>query len=228
MNATRPIRITDLTLALRPGMPGVDGELVRTLETDGWNARLLRLYSHAGTHMDAQTHFGAGGETVDAIPLVRCMGPAWVVDLRAMQPGDLILPQHLGPIADAFPAGESLLLCTHWDRYQDNEALYRGKLPRVSAALARWCVERKVRLLGVETPSVADVNNLEELTEVHRILLGGGVVIVEGLTHLDALVGRRVLFMALPLKIQGGDGSPCRALAVEGVLDGAPREVVQA
>ena len=93
--------------------------------------------------------------------------------------------------------------------------LYRDQLPRVSTELAGWCVERRVRLLGVEPPSVADVNDLEEVTAIHRILLGHGVVIVEGLTNLGALRQERVLFGALPLKIEGGDGSPCRAFAVE-------------
>jgi kynurenine formamidase len=95
--------------------------------------------------------------------------------------------------------------------------MYRDGLPRLSEALARWCVERKVRLLGVEPPSIADVNNLAEVTLIHRILLGGRVVIVEGLTNLDQLQAEQVFFVALPLKPLGGDGSPCRALAIEGI-----------
>ena len=59
--------------------------------------------------------------------------------------------------------------------------------------------------------------NLDEVTAIHRILLGGGVIIVEGLTNLEALRQERVLFGAMPLKIEGGDGSPCRAFALEGV-----------
>ena len=51
--------IIDLTLTLRDGLRGVAFEQARTVERDGWNARTLHLYSHAGTHMDAQTHFAA-------------------------------------------------------------------------------------------------------------------------------------------------------------------------
>ena len=71
-------------------------------------------------------------------------------------------------------------------------------------------------MLGVEPPSVADVNSLPEVTMIHKILLGGGVTIVEGLTNLDALTSSKVFFVALPLKIDGGDGCPCRAFALEG------------
>jgi kynurenine formamidase len=97
----------------------------------------------------------------------------------------------------------------------ENPAIYRDGLPRVSEELARWCVQRQVRMLGVEAPSVADVNNLAEVTLIHQILLGGGVIIVEGLTNLAALQRDRVYFGAVPLKIAGGDGSPCRAFAIE-------------
>jgi kynurenine formamidase len=76
-------------------------------------------------------------------------------------------------------------------------------------------VAKKIRMLGVEPPSVADVNNAEELTAVHWVLLKGGVIIVEGLANLDEIHREKVTFMAFPLKVAGGDGSPVRALALE-------------
>jgi arylformamidase len=209
-------RLIDLTLTLRRGMRGVDWENARTVERDGWNARTLHLYSHAGTHMDAQTHFAAGPETIDLIPLERCIGPAWVVDIPNLQPGAVITMAHLGDVVDKFQPAESMLLRTGWANYLDNAAIYRDGLPRLSADFARWCVASKVRMIGVEPPSVADVNNLPELTLIHGILLGGGVAIVEGLANLEQLRESRVFFGALPLRIEGGDGCPCRAFALEG------------
>jgi kynurenine formamidase len=76
-------------------------------------------------------------------------------------------------------------------------------------------VNRGVALIGVEPPSVADVNEMSELTEVHRILLGGNVCIVEGLANLDQLRSEIVEFMAFPLRVTGGDGCPVRAVARE-------------
>jgi kynurenine formamidase len=81
--------------------------------------------------------------------------------------------------------------------------------------LARWLVQRQVGLIGVEPPSVADVNNSEELARIHTILFEGDVIIVEGLANLDAITQPRVHFIVLPLKIGRGDGCPVRALAVE-------------
>jgi kynurenine formamidase len=211
-------RLIDLSLTFRRGMRGIDWDVAHTVERDGWNARTLHLYSHAGTHMDAQTHFAAGAETIDQIPLDRCMGAAWVVDVPGLQPGALVDVAHLGEIGDKFVPGDSLLLRTGWSAFVDRPQVYRDGLPRIGEALALWCAGRQVKLLGVEPPSVADVNNLDELTRIHRILLGGGVTIVEGLANLEELREPKVWFAALPLKIAGGDGCPCRAFAVEGPL----------
>jgi kynurenine formamidase len=206
-------RVIDLTMALRPGMRGAEFETARELERDGWNARMLHLYSHAGTHMDAPSHFGIGNQTIDTIPLSRCMGPAWIADVGEAAPRTLIHVDDLGDVADKLQPDDGLLIKTGWSARVMQPA-YRDELPRVSLELARWCVEHQVRILGVEPPSVADVHNREELTAVHTTLLEAGIIIVEGLTHLDAIAKEKVTFMAFPLKIAGGDGSPARAFAV--------------
>jgi kynurenine formamidase len=93
--------------------------------------------------------------------------------------------------------------------------LYRDALPRISKDLAKWCVSNKVKMLGVEGPSVADVNNLPEVTKIHEILLGGNVTIIEGISNLHVLQRKQVYLIAMPLKIKGGDGAPARVIAME-------------
>jgi len=207
-------RVIDLTLPLASGGKGIHVETARRLATDGWNATTLSLYSHCGTHIDAPIHFGVGAETIDTIAVENFTGPAWVADVRPIEPHALIEPQHIGAIAEQFKPGESLLICTGWSDYYGRDC-YRDELPRISVELAQWCVEHKVRMLGVEPPSVADVNNIEELTIVHRTLFEGGVIVVEGLANLTSLSKPKVTFIALPLKIAGGDGAPARAVAIE-------------
>jgi arylformamidase len=210
-------RIIDLTLPLTPGQRGVAVEPKYIAARDGWNAATWHLYSHAGTHMDAQLHFSAGPETIDTKPLSLCLGPAWVVHLTPLAPRALLTVAHLGDVAKNFADGESLLLRTDWHRHAAAPAIYRDGLPRIGDELAAWCVARRVKILGVEPPSIADVNHLPELTRIHQTLLGGGVTIVEGLAHLDQLTQPRVFFAALPLRLAGGDGCPVRAFAIEGI-----------
>ena len=206
--------ITDLTMTLEDGQRGVSYEQKYTVEHDGWNARTHHLYSHAGTHLDAPIHFGCGTKTIEQIPLDRFMGNAHVVDLSHLTPKALITVADLGSTADIFAPDDSLLLATGWSQHVSDPDYYRDNFPRISEELALWCVAKKVKMLGVEPPSVADVNNLPEVTLIHQILLGAEIVIVEGLTNLSSLPQTPIQFSAIPLKIGGGDGTPCRAFAV--------------
>ncbi|MBN2313888.1 MAG: cyclase family protein [Sedimentisphaerales bacterium] len=209
-------RIIDLTLTLKSGMRGVAFEPARALEKDGWNATTLSLYSHCGTHIDAPIHFGVGRQTINQLDVSQFISPAWVVDVRPIEPHALIRVEHMSSIADKIEPGDSILICTGWSEYCDQDR-YRNELPRISADLARWCVGKQVRMLGVEPPSVADVNHIEELTTVHKILFEGNVIIVEGLANLQSLTKSKVTLIALPLKIDGGDGAPARAIAIEDI-----------
>jgi len=203
-----------LSLPVSSNMPGVQISPCKLREGDGWNATTLSLYSHSGTHMDAPCHYIDGAETLDQQDLSSCCGPARVIDLTPVEPRMLITVEHvIKSLGQVFP-GDRLLFRTDWYlRFGTPE--YRNELPRISIELARWLVEKKVALIGIEQLSVADVNNLSEVTEVHQTLFRGGVVIVEGLANLDQLTQTEVEFIALPLKILGGDGCPVRAIAIE-------------
>jgi len=209
-------RFVDLTLTVRSGMRGVAIEPHTRLVPDGYNTTNLHLYSHSGTHMDAPLHFLEGGSTIDRWPLAQLVGPAQVIDLSSVEAHGLHTVEDLLPHAAKITPGCRLLLRTDWSLHADLPD-YRPDMPRISAALARWLVERQVALVGVETPSVASLRpeNRAELTEVHQTILGGNIVIVESLTNLRELRRTTVEFIALPLKIDGGDGSPVRAIAVE-------------
>jgi kynurenine formamidase len=143
------------------------------------------------------------------------MGTAIVINLSPVVPRQLLTVDDLAPFADHITPGARILLRTDWHR-RYGTTQYRDELPRISLELAQWLVSRQVALIGVEPPSVADVNNMEELTSVHQTLFRGNVVIVEGLAYLDQITSREVQFVALPLKIVNGDGSPVRAIAIEG------------
>ncbi len=97
---------------------------------------------------------------IDEMPLESCMGEAHVVDLSGFPERGLIGVGDLGRVADAFVRGDSLLLFTGWSKHFEDRDYYRGNFPRVSEGLATWCAEQGVKMLGVEPPSVADVNDL--------------------------------------------------------------------
>ena len=207
-------KIIDLTLPINNQMSGVSITSARTLQADGWNATTLNLYSHCGTHMDAPLHFGVNEQTIDQLPLERLMTSAWVVNLTHLKPKEQILVSHLESIKDKFKDGESIILHTGWSMKIGTPS-YRNELPRISVELANWLGEKKVNILGVEPPSVADVNNIEEVTEIHQILMKNDIIIVEGLCNLEQITASKVTLIALPLKVEGGDGSPSRVIALQ-------------
>ncbi|GAB5405273.1 MAG: cyclase family protein [Aureliella sp.] len=208
------MRVVDLSLPIDANMPGVEISTARKLGVDGWNATTLELYSHCGTHMDAPFHFLPGGATLEKQDLAVCVGEALVLNLAPSTPSQLICVDDVDRYAGRIGSGSRLLFRTDWHKKYGTDE-YRSGLPRISLKLANWLVERQVAMIGVEGPSVADVNNMTELTDVHQTLFRGNVLIVEALANLDQLSQEVVQFIALPMKVVGGDGSPVRAIAIE-------------
>ena len=206
------MNFVDLTLTAYDGMRGVHIEQHTTIAGKGFNTTNLHLYSHSGTHMDAPLHFVAGGDTIDHTPIEKCVGTAVTIDLSHKTPNSFITIEDLHPYHKKIHAGSRLLLRTDWDLHAE-EPDYRTSFPRISIELADWLGEQGVWLVGLESPSVASLQDIEELTAVHQSLLRKKIVIVESLANLRALP-EEVFFIALPLKIQGGDGSPVRAVAI--------------
>jgi arylformamidase len=204
----------DLTLPLRPGMPVYPGDppvaFLRhnALATHGFAVSAVRMGSHTGTHIDAPAHFLEAGWTVDALSLSALVGTARVVDLTDRESEAEIQARQLGRVR----MGERLLLRTDWSR-RFGEGAYYTKFPSLAPDTVRLLVEKRVALLGLETPSLCLDHDAD--AGAHQALLGAGVVIVEGLAQLAALP-ERVLLIALPLRLAGLDGAPCRAIARRG------------
>ncbi len=206
--------IHDLTHTLDEKINGFSEQAARTLSTDGWNAKTLTMYSHAGTHMDAPFHFGVSNHTIDDYSPDELMGKALLIDVVVNRGKQLIELKDVSDQLGNFNNGDSLILRTNWSKKYD-EQNFKSDLPRISVDLANWCVENGVKLLGVEPLSVADVEDLTEVTQIHQILLGGNVTIIEGLKNLDQIESREVFIIALPLKVKNGDGAPARVIAFE-------------
>lgn len=203
-------RFIDVTMPLREGMPEWPGDpefhrdLALSIERgDPSDVAALRLSSHTGTHVDAPAHFLPGGTTVDRIPPDVLVGSARVVaianpscvdadDLRAVDPRP----------------GERLLLRTANSDRRLLRGPCDGDFVALTADAARLLAGRGVVLVGVDALSVGRAT---DGLETHRVLLGAGVCIVEGLDLADVAPGPCAL-LCLPLRIEGGDGAPARVL----------------
>jgi kynurenine formamidase len=85
----------------------------------------------------------------------------------------------------------------------------------LSKKAAEWLVKKKIKLLGVDTPSVDLGVPVGEQMPIHQIILGNDISIIEGLANLNEITQERFYFIGLPLKIEDADGGPVRAIAIE-------------
>lgn len=211
-------RIVDLSLPMTPANPRGTCRFLphKTYEQDRARITLVTFDTHLGTHLDAPSHQLPCGATLDQVDLGACVGPARVLDFRHKGPEEMIDAADLDAAADQIPSGERLVLWTGWDRHFGTPRYIDG-YPALTVAAARFLTDRGVRLVGIDTPSVAPVYMGMAVTNaVHEPLLEAGVVLIEGLTNLDALGHSSFELIALPLNLVGLDGCPVRAVGIVG------------
>lgn len=210
-------RVIDLTLTIEHGTRGYEVNPIcffnqyQTIRDDGYNLMQVILNSHVATHIDAPYHFLEDGLKLDEIPLERLMGEAVVVDCSYKQAKELITMDDLMESKDQVKENDVVLIRTDWDRYYPGR-VFDYDMPNVSLECIDFFIEKKIKILGLQTPSL---NWVEDNPGAHRMLLGAGVLLVEGLANLGQIRKKRCFFMALPLKLKGLDGFPVRALAFE-------------
>ena len=202
-----------------PGDPSVELRSAATVAADGFAVAHLHLGSHSGTHLDAPLHTVQDGAAVDAMPLAALMGPARIVSLPEPAADAVLRWEDVsGQLAGLLP-GTIVLFCTGWSRYFNTHTYLRH--PTFGADVAERLVAAGVRLVGVDTlnpdptPGPADHGQAQGGTSLpfHDVFLGSGGGIVENLTNLAAVPWPDPWFSALPLRLEGLDGSPVRAVA---------------
>lgn len=209
----KKMRIIDLSHTLEEGMPVFPGtesprlEPVCTMAKDGFREKLLTLYSHTGTHMDAPSHMLEDGKNLDDYEVHHFVGQALVVNCIEAEKEislDMIKAYDLSDV-------DFVLLRTGWDEKWGSEAYFKD-FPALTIEAADYLASLHLKGLGVDCISVDLMES--ETFDVHKILLNKDMVMIENLrnlSHLDEIFTLHVL----PLKIKSADGSPVRAIAIK-------------
>lgn len=201
--------LVDISILVRPGTPEWPGD---TPYSCGWtwdmargasvNVSAITMSPHVGTHADAPVHVQPGAPGSEALALDAFMGRAVVVRV----PGDLRAVEWERLANRLPPRVERLLLKTGW-------SIADGRFPDAWPALTPTCVERLaergLRLLGVDAPSVDERES--KTLETHRALFAAGAQVLENLDLREVEDGEYEL-LALPLRLEGLDAAPVRAL----------------
>ena len=178
------------------GDPTPERKLLCSMEKGGlYNLTAFSMCAHNGTHIDAPFHFVKGGKTVDALRLETFVGMAYVAEHHGIVSGD--------------DAAEILEKANKQDPEAAKRILIKGDA-EVSSEAAKIFAAAEILLLGNESQTVGPE---DAPMEVHLILLGAGVVLLEGVRLAEVSEG--VYFLsAAPLNLSGADGSPCRAVLI--------------
>ncbi len=181
----------------------------RIPEGSSVNLGMISMSLHNGSHADARFHFEQDGWTMDEAQLATYLGPALVVDLsRKFHDGAMprIEIDDLRECGDELRAAPRLLVKTNvWE----DSHVFPEEIPTIAPDVPPWLQARGLKLLGLDLPSVDEIRSKD--LRNHHAIAAAGISIVESL-DLSAVEAGRYQFVALPLKIAGGDGSPVRAI----------------
>lgn len=201
----------DISVPLHTGMahwpdnPPV--QIERFLDTrrgDAANVSKLSLGAHTGTHMDAPVHFIPTGKGIDTLPLTATIGLARVLEItdpESIKPTEL-QPYHI-------EKGERILFKTRNSSRCWQTDDFIEDFVYISQEAARYLAAQQVQTVGVDYLSVGGYR--KDGSETHGALLAAGIWIIEGL-NLAAVQPGTYELICLPLKIEGCDGAPARAV----------------
>lgn len=204
-------RVFDITVPLRHGMahhpddPPIDiVPLFSTNKGDIVNVKRISFSAHSGTHMDAPYHFFQQGNKADELPLDYLCGLARVIDVTSC--GDI---GRSDLINQDIARGSIVLLKTTGSAHM-NDARYFAEHQNVLSSAAEFLVEAGIRVLGFDYLSIEEDPKFSS----HRLLLGAGIPIIEGLCLTGVEAGLYRL-TAMCMRIDDADGAPVRAVLEE-------------
>jgi kynurenine formamidase len=226
------MKIHDLTLDIFTGAPSRPENVKSVIWTHdshdttrqeqcgySWETKGMILSDNGGTHVTAISHMDPdpAALSIDLMDLSDFFGTGVCIDVSSA--GEYITAKilddaehRLNAAGEAINKNDVLLLYTgHYDRHYGS-ARYLSEHPGLDVDGTRWIASRHVKSFGIDTPSIDNPKNLEY--PAHMVAKQHWLVHMENLIELAALTDRRFLFMGLPLKIVGGNGSPIRAVAV--------------
>jgi arylformamidase len=185
--------------------PGGAGQIVRAL-----HARV-----HSGCHIDAPEHYIKGGTQIHELPLDTFFGPAVVADMTHKVPGGAITAEDLeADVGSMILEGDRLLIRTGWNENY-GQPNYEADSPYLTMNAVRWCVEKKLRIVGMDYAHIRDDPESPWRYYTSRYLLEHGTLTLVRLCNLDKLSKRRVELICFPLAIRGVEASMVRAIVVE-------------
>ncbi|MDO4523505.1 MAG: cyclase family protein [Eubacteriales bacterium] len=218
----RTAKIIDMTHPLEEGIPhwftqpGVTTEIGTKYVDDGSYWREIKMCEHSGTHIDAQSHFVEGGESVAQLPLERLMGRGVNIDATHIAGGETVSVsdiQRFEKENGELQKGDLVFFRFGWDKkwkLGEEGRPFMENWPGVSKEASEYLASKEVSAVGTDA-SALDV--LDAGNPSHYVLLNKKIYIIENVNQLEVLP-KFFGVIGLPCKIKDGSGSTMRLLAL--------------
>lgn len=194
-------------MAIYPGNPSFSMKAHMDMEKgDSCNIKQICMGTHTGTHIDAPNHTIAGGETLERIPLESINGKAKVLDFTGKK--DICVKDLENKEINGY---KIILLKT------DNSVNYSGshvlaEYTTLDYDAAEFLAEKGIQMIGIDYMTIERPRG-KRITgkSIHQIFLPENIYILEGI-NLSQVVEGDYELCCLPLRLQGADGAPVRAV----------------
>lgn len=189
----------DENTPIYPGNPAIEILTASRLAEDGFNDKKITLGNHIGTHIDAPAHMIESGKTLDTYPLETYIGNGIAIDVRN--------GFDIHDIENAAISAKDIVLLYTGMSAKSYEPSYFNDSPEIPLDFAQELVKRGIKTIGMDMCSPDG-----EPFAIHKLFLSNDILIIENLTNLNQLIGKRFKIIALPLNMSI-DGAPARVIA---------------
>lgn len=145
----------------------------------------------------------------------RFISDVYIISASGVEPMEVLTCDVIGDLEECIRPGDSVLIKTGWNKYVSNKELYYDKFPTIGVDLAEWLVRRKINVLLMDTPLMANCTYTPEYNEIYGIFAKGSILLVNNITNLDVVDEGKFQLVAMPLKVSEEKVAPVRVMLID-------------
>ena len=218
-NPTRCVVLTTFGEDHLAGLRDRGIETAPGIETAHHMTSRLEILTHIGTHIDAPLHFVEGAWSIDEVPLERIVKKGRIIPLTHLEPCAAVTADDILATGVAFDESVIPILHTGWTaRNWGTEAFWRDTI-YMDTSVSELVVDRGATAVGIDFfPEIPfwrmPLDPDKPRGPNHRRLLANGTIIIQMLTNIADIGSGDFTLVAVPLRLEGLDGSPARVFAM--------------
>ena len=181
---------------------------------------VLSILVHNGTHIDAPRHMLERGYPVDQVPLGQVAKEGVLVNLPNKGPNSTVSVKDILDTGVELSPDRIPVINTGWTETMWGKPEFWTQMPYLEAGVGELLASKGVPAVAIDVfPEKAlwrgvKLDPGEVWVANHLALFEKGIPLIQFVTNMSQIGGKRFVLVALPLKIKGGDASPARVVAL--------------